>query len=904
MKRSLVFAAAAAFAVVAFGADDKGQWAKGMDDDAGAASKSSTDVFSLPGASTEDQAKCRTVRDRLYIQSLDGTWNFRLGDKSGPIEVPGNWETQGYLNPAYGNQIAEMTGVYEKDFRLAPTMNRGANRVILRFDGVLFSYRVFLNDREVGAFGSAFQMAQWDVTDFLADGMNHLRVEVSTRSKGWLFDTNDCWALAGIFRSVELFTVPKRASIEDIVFRTPELDAADVSVTATGDFAKVYVSLVDDEGHAIAAKEFPNDGAAKDNVSCFMLHASLPETTRAWSPADPYLYTLVVTLVDENGAKIQRLAEKVGVKTVKCSGQDILLNGKKLFLNGVAWNEIDPKEGRAITYRTRREQMTLMKKACVNTIRTAHYPFGPDFYDLADEMGFLVIDEVPFGSRGRAFLHDAKYEAELIARTENTIRRDRNHASVSFWTFGNENDWTKNTAAVLARAKELDPTRPRGLAQIGSSQFYSMIRHPERDVDFFSGHYLSPDRMKDAEATVTDRPVMQTEYAHACGNGFCDFEDRYSRMRKNPAKWSGGCVWAWIDQSVMHPDSETAEGLKMRNVLKYPDGSDVPKDLRRDMPFELQGNYLDADHFIDSWGDRATDGIVYGDGTPKDGYYLLKRLHLAPDSFFTESAAKSRAASVAEAKTKVVLPLPSSIEESTNRRIDEFARPLLRIGRPFGMDSRIQSLRKQHGSNQQPYLVKPEVLEDGTLRYYYSNPGKRQAWLDAKITVREEGGKTVVDYEFTPNERAREIDVLELGLVVEAPAAMTRVDWAGLGPLTAVPGKNLMNDFGNWSMHRDDYRFFGPRAEVVYALARANGGAEALVLESGTGKVSFEIYGGRILMTECIHAAGWGGKNAPSGLRKMKALTLKGSFKVYSAAVDPNAPDTVPDLTYSRHYGF
>ena len=106
------------------------------------------------------------------------------------------------------------------------------------------------------------------------------------------------------------------------------------------------------------------------------------------------------------------------------------------------------------------------------------------------------------------------------------------------------------------------------------------------------------------------------------------------------------------------------------------------------------------------------------------------------------------------------------------------------------------------------------------------------------------------------------------------------------------------------SMHKDDYRFIGPRAEVISACATANGASAGTVLESGTGKVSFENVNGVIYLTECVHVAGYGGKGSPSGTRKLKALAIKGEVKHYTGKVDPAAPHAVPDLTYTQPYGF
>ena len=943
----------------------QGQWEAGMDDDAGKAAATSQD--NLPGADYEGARKIYPKRDRLFTTSLDGTWAFKLVNGLGTpdelkgwnepgydtrewddIAVPGNWETQGLKSPQYGNQIDEMSGFYVRRFRWNPSWE--GQRVILRFDGVLFGYEVWLNGKYVGRWGSAYNLAQWDVTDKLVKGRNTIAVKVMTRSRGWLFDTNDCWALAGIFRSVELFTVPNDY-IEDIVFRTEEVDLAtkntkDTKVTAAqaglangasqaertrvpsakvtvmvevGVFdgnasraKKVYVSLVDDNGvHVLdfervigergtaAAKAMAvESGNGERGVECRGVVAN----AHLWSVEDPYLYTLVVTLVDAQGKKIERIAEKQGLRVVKLVDRHLEINGKQTFLNGVAWNEIDPVLGRAITETERRKQMTLMKKAGVNCIRTAHYPFGPDFLRLADEMGFYVIDEIPFGSRGAPYLKNAAYRDELLMRTEATMRRDKNFASVIFWTFGNENSFTPNTEAVLAYAKKKDPTRPRGLPQIGSSQAKETMYHPERDVDFIAPHYLSPENMKEYEKNAA-KPLVQTEFAHACGNGFNDFEDRYRRMRERPDVWMGGCVWAWIDQSIMHPDSGEAFEKELSLTRTVGKNGDLPKDMRRDMPREFQGNYVDERHFIDSWGDRATDGIVYGDGTPKDGYWLVRALYGERGTGNGERGT---------GKGEGCPPSPDTQLTTLNSKLLE-SPPLLRIGRKMGMDQKIQTLSKRKPYSHSPYLLKPEVKgskvqKDGSFKYVlrYTMPEAESRYIEGVVVISNDGAKASVSYDFTPSARlVSETQFVELGLTFEMPEMFDRVDWEGLGPLTSVPGKSKMNSFGKWAMHKDDYRFLGNRGEVKWAGAGGNRDKDMWVLESGTGNVSFENVEGHVLLTENMAVAGYGGKaSGPSGLKSPKDVKMKGSFKVYNASSGPFNDDIVPDLTYTHHYGF
>ena len=939
-----------------------GQWTAGMDDDAGkAAATSCTD---LPAADYEGARKIYPKRDRLFTTSLDGTWAFKLvkgldtpdGMKGwnepgydtrewDDIAVPGNWETQGLKDPQYGNQIDEMSGFYVRRFRWNPSWE--GQRVILRFDGVLFGYEVWLNGKYVGRWGSAYNLAQWDVTDKLVKGRNTIAVKVMTRAHGWLFDTNDCWALAGIFRSVELFTVPNDY-IEDIVFRTVSLtgltgftgledeqsnpgnlvnpvqkqergSSAEISVSVDiGAFdekaskaKKVYVSLVDDNGlHALDfERTLPDNPVNPVNPVKSISASGIVPNAHLWSADDPYLYTLVVTLVDAQGKKIERIAEPQGLRIVRLVDRHLEINGKQTFLNGVAWNEIDPVLGRAITETERRKQMTLMKKAGVNCIRTAHYPFGPDFLRLADEMGFYVIDEVPFGSRGAEYLKNRAYCGELLTRTEATMRRDKNFASVIFWTFGNENTFTSNTEAVLAYAKKKDPTRPRGLPQIGSSQGKETLYHPERDVDFIAPHYLSPENMREYEKNAT-KPLIQTEFAHACGNGFNDFEDRYRRMKERPDVWMGGCVWAWIDQSIMHPDSgEAFEKELSLTRTNYPNHK-LSKDLRRDLPRELQGNYIDARHFIDSWGDRATDGIVYGDGTPKDGYWLVKALYsdvrpVAPES-----------------------ETPAPKQDVTVLWYDIINLIYLRVGRKEGMCQAIQTMGGKKPYARADYILLPEVLGISTnaanfLEYpvRYALKDDPLCCIEGTIALGRDGeGKIVIEYDLRPNDACAErAKFVELGLTVMAiddgdmPKGdrVDRVDWIGDGPLTGVPGKSKMNSFGKWAMHKDDYRFPGNRTNVKWAMATRNVpksgnlARSGLVLESGTGNVSFENVEGHVLLTENMAVAGYGGKaSGPSGLKSPKDIKMKGSFKVYNTSPEPIDADVVPDLIYTHHYGF
>ena len=174
----------------------------------------------------------------------------------------------------------------------------------------------------------------------------------------------------------------------------------------------------------------------------------------------------------------------MGIRDIHIDGFNLKINHKPVLLRGVCLNEIDPKLGRALTYKERRQQLEMIKAANINFIRTAHYPFNHEFYELCDEMGFYVCNEIPFGSRGAAYLKQEEYLPNLKARADATLRRDKNHPSVIIWSLGNENPYTPIVEELLKFVKEKDPSRPRGLPQ-KVSDFMNFASNPSENVDLF-----------------------------------------------------------------------------------------------------------------------------------------------------------------------------------------------------------------------------------------------------------------------------------------------------------------------------------------------------------------------------------------------------------------------------------
>lgn len=553
--------------------------------------------------------------------SLNGTWKFLMlpslqstvpdgWTKSefndlnwNEIHVPGNWETQGFKSPEYGCDLTACTGLYRTRFHFPADWE--GQHVILRFDGVHMGYECWVNDQFAGSYGSASNPCNFNITPFLQPGNNTLCVKVTTRSSTWKFDTVDNWTYCGINRDVTLFTLPQQY-IEDLTFVSENCidNKADirvrVQIQGNMDKTLLRLSIQDENGQKISDFEEP----VPENGICEMKRHLT--NVHLWTAETPILYILEAYLCNTKGEILHRITHRVGIREIKSVGREIKLNGKPIRLRGVCVSEVHPYLGSAYTMEEWRKQLLQMKKAHINFIRTAHYPMHPTFYDLCDEMGFYVCNEIPLASRGGEYLLDSKYNKEMEERTTVTIARDKNHPSVIIWSLGNENKSVAGTIATLVKAT--DPTRLRGFPQT-IDLLMKMMKNPHPDVNVLMGHYLN-EKQLDIVAQHATLPFLQTEYAHSLGLGFGEFEQKWERILRTPG-FAGGSIWCWMDGAAI---------------------TDSPKYTW------LKGIMLDSIHYLDSYGyikpqdaleryKEANDGIVYAEGTPQEDYWLVRKLY-------------------------------------------------------------------------------------------------------------------------------------------------------------------------------------------------------------------------------------------------------------------------------------
>lgn len=352
------------------------------------------------------------------IQCLNGTWSFDYGlndDALLPIEdyfslplshfntiaVPGHMQLQGYGVPKYVNvqypwdgiddivppniPSINPVGVYLCEFETKQTLEE----TLICFEGVESAFAIWLNGNYVGYSEDSFTQTTFNLTPYIKPH-NRMVVKVFQYSSGSWFEDQDFWRMSGIFRDVYLFK-QKEIQIEDI---------------------KINASLVHDYQDGLFELEIKANHFIDrivelwDNGTCIERYETrnnriefIVPNVKAWSAEKPYLYNLRIESI-QNDTVIEIINERVGFRTIEMSHGIILFNGKRLIFNGVNRHEWSHIRGRAITNQDIKEDLVIMKQHNINAIRTSHYPNHPYFYELCDEMGFYVIDEVNMETHG------------------------------------------------------------------------------------------------------------------------------------------------------------------------------------------------------------------------------------------------------------------------------------------------------------------------------------------------------------------------------------------------------------------------------------------------------------------------------------------------------------------------
>ena len=435
------------------------------------------------------------------VVSLDGMWRFAFDpqgqgvDKGWTMALPESITMPvpaSFCDFFTDKDSREYCGDfwYETDF-FVPGEWEGKD-IAVRFGSVTHHARIFVNGVEVTAHEGGFLPFDAAVTDIVRYNQhNHLAVlannelnetmlpagRTTTLSNGKKMATPyfDFYNYAGIHRPVKLMALPKERVLDFSVVHSLSGTAADVAYTVAtnGDHA-VCVDVYDG-----AEKVAHADGKSGT------LHI---ENVKLWNVHAAYLYNFVIRITDGETV-VDEYREKIGIRTFEIKGGNFLLNGKAVYLRGFGKHEDADIRGRGLDLATVKRDYELMKWIGANCFRTSHYPYAEELYQMADEEGFLVIDEVPavgFMESTVNFLSASQGNGKKVGWFEkettpqllenhkaaliDMINRDKNHASVIAWSILNEPQCTSEGTEAYFKtlfdlAHEIDPQkRPRTYA--------------------------------------------------------------------------------------------------------------------------------------------------------------------------------------------------------------------------------------------------------------------------------------------------------------------------------------------------------------------------------------------------------------------------------------------------------
>lgn len=616
------------------------------------------DARGIPYQSRETALAAAAECDKYassYVQPLNGEWKFHYapcpheaperffdesyaGEDWDRIPVPSNWQLLGYGTPLYSSSkypfpvdppyIPKLnpTGSYMRSFDLPE--RRGDGDVFLVFEGVDSAFHVWVNGEEAGFGQGSHNRMTFKVTDLVRPGVNKVAVRVYQWSTGSYLEDQDKWRLSGIFREVYLLSFPSGVRLRDTRIRTRLSESYDsgtlelglsfaASAGCTGEGYRIRAELLDAGETRVAAceKGVPRlTGSPQEADLLIELPVSAP---LLWSAEEPKLYTLLVTLSGGEGQVEEVYRYAVGFRDIRIQGGRLLVNGKPVIIRGVNRNEFDPELGHVTTMEAMLEDIELMKRHNINTVRCSHYPNDERWLDLCDRFGLFVVDEADLETHGCVFLgeisrwidnpdektafesrlaNDPAWKAAFMDRIVRLVERDKNHPSVIVWSLGNESGYGPNHDAMADWVRRNDPTRPVHYERAYDAPV----------VDIVSSMYPSVDMLiAEGEKSDEDRPYLMVEFGHAMGNALGNQKEYWDTVFRYP-RLCGGLIWEWSDLSLLR--------WKPDGGFEYAYGGDF-------------GDSPNSGHF-------CIDGLLFPDRTVKPALLEFKKaiepVHVLP----------------------------------------------------------------------------------------------------------------------------------------------------------------------------------------------------------------------------------------------------------------------------------
>ena len=571
--------------------------------------------YYVPFESVNESLKEISRDNQKSFKSLNGTWKFKYFNSLGNInidnllnnknenfdliKVPSVWQMQGYDNHQYTNVKYPIgfnppfvpsnnpCGFYIRDFEIE---NFSKDKDYhLNFEGVDSCFYIWLNGKFIGYSQISHSISEFDITKEVLEGKNTIAVLVLKWCDGTYFEDQDKFRMSGIFRDVYILERSKSRIVDykidtDINLEN-KIGFLNFTVIDKVNNPNITYSLLNPKGEVIQSGFIDND-----SVTLKIGDVEL------WNPEDPQLYTILIKTEDEV------IKEKVGMRVISVEDSVLKLNGVNVKLRGVNHHDSHPLNGYVMTEEDLLLDLRLMKQYNFNSIRTAHYPKSPIFYEMCDEYGFLVISEADIETHGVVELYglgylenynmianDPIYEKVIEDRIEASIIPYKNRPCIFMWSAGNESGFGCNFEKGLIRARDLDNTR---LLHYEGAFYADKNRENDfSNIDVISRMYPSIDEIKEYFKKGIDKPFILCEYAHAMGNGPGGLKE-YDELIQEHKEFAGVYVWEWCDHAI--------------EMGKSKDGKTM---------YGYGGDFGEISHD----GNFCVDGLVYPNRVPHTG---------------------------------------------------------------------------------------------------------------------------------------------------------------------------------------------------------------------------------------------------------------------------------------------
>ena len=492
------------------------------------------------------------------------------------ISVPSCLEMNGYGKPYYVNVeypfvnnppyinmedgLPEPVASYRRTFTLPEGWDE--MRTFLHFDGIYSAAYVWVNGKYVGYTQGANNDAEFDLTKVVRKGENNISVQVFRWSDGSYLEGQDMWHMSGIHRDVYLFATPKVHVVDHYI--TSTLDAAS---GYTAGSMNVELALDNRDGIAtskqVAVRFFAPDGALikehaetinfteKDKTKKTNIVFGALKDLQPWTAETPTLYTVEVAQKDAEGNEEHVFSTKYGFRHIEIKDGLVYINGERILFKGANLQDTHPVTGRTVDIETMLTDVKMMKQSNMNTVRTSHYPRQAKMNAMFDYYGLYCMDEADLECHkswedhkwdGKCVTDKESWRPQYIDRTTRMVLRDRNFPSIIFWSLGNESNGGVNFTHAFNAVKKLDDR---------IIHYEGATRAGTFPTELFSVMYPNiTECQNDANNNNRQQPYFMCEYAHAMGNAVGNLKE-YWDIIENSRYGIGGCIWDWVDQSIL-----------------------------------------------------------------------------------------------------------------------------------------------------------------------------------------------------------------------------------------------------------------------------------------------------------------------------------------------------------------